>query len=430
MAESPLNGLYPELGRAVTDGDRIVVTSRPFGPAGVSSVELADTCLWVVDHFELDRFVRLEVPAEGADSSPVLHAAFGPEGTLELLDHLDEPPLGKPHSVRVDDYYGRVVHQGAYRFGRLVVLADLAADVANSPLRRLAAAVELDARLPDAPAGELVAPLLPGLLAMVDEVAAEIDLSRLPELDARRDEGPVRAFGRFARRRRHEAPAAAAVAAAIEDDARRRAERPRAAHPPAGGTRIGVPLEWRSTPRVVADALPAPEHVHVHEVRRAEPSLVEVVVNHESDPRWAVLHQRGRSATLALAPLLAEGELDRAELLVPVDLADDDVVVEIVAAGDLAARHRTVADTVRLAIRAGRDAAAAERSSQAQGSQPMPSRLAEAQWVVCHRLWRDAGDEHRGDPSSRQLFSGSFGRRLRGSPLLPDLFDRDDRYTG
>ena len=63
----------------------------------------------------------------------------------------------------------------------------------------------------------------------------------------------------------------------------------------------------------------------------------------------------------------------------------------------------------------------------AAGTRPVPSLVADAHWAICHQLWSEAGDEQRGHPSSRQLFSGSFGRRLRGSPLLPDLFDRDGR---
>ena len=79
-------GIYRSTVGALVDGDRLAVSGRHAGPAGVSGVELPDGSVWEVDHADPSVPVLLEVDAMDASTSPLLVTAFGGDGAMFLAD--------------------------------------------------------------------------------------------------------------------------------------------------------------------------------------------------------------------------------------------------------------------------------------------------------------------------------------------------------
>ena len=121
---------------------------------------------------------------------------------------------------------------------------------------------------------------------------------------------------------------------------------------------------------------------HVEILQRG---LLRVTIARGDRGRWVRVVRRDGLVTLALAPLLTDGLMQSAELVVP-DVTVDGIFVEIVDADEVT-HQLGAADTIRDALRAGRDAARYERlghSAQARG-----------QWHACAALWTAAGDQSR-----------------------------------
>jgi hypothetical protein len=157
-------------------------------------------------------------------------------------------------------------------------------------------------------------------------------------------------------------------------------------------------------------------------VERVEPALVHVEVPRVAGvdgrdptarggaPLWVrVLHRRGM-APLGMAPLGVPTSPARAEVVVPPDVADEDLVVQVVGDDDLAALVDGPLHAVRSAIAAGREAALWSR-----GRRP---RQASRRWRRCAELWIVAGDPRRAELARDLADTG--GRYLHGPRSLVD----------
>src|SRR5689334_12158630 len=130
MAEPPIEGLYRRWTSVAIDGDRLEVLGRTAGPAGASVLELPDGSVWEVDHADPGRLVGLEVDAADAAGTPLLNAAFGGDGAIEVVDQAEPIDRWRPPTDSEPDDTPPVVsrrapgRRSARRLdaGRLVVL--------------------------------------------------------------------------------------------------------------------------------------------------------------------------------------------------------------------------------------------------------------------------------------------------------------------
>lgn len=391
MADVPAGGLYPWSPTAaqVVDG-RLRVGGTRFGPAGVSMVELPDGSSWQVDHVDPGRLVAIEIDLDGDEPPPLLIAAFGPEGATELLESASS--LTDTDGDVADEEPGFVgsgpsggLTGPTTLAGRLVRLADLAADPTITPIAGIAATAEVVRWLDGTPGGDLIAPILPSLLDRADDLAAEVSDASLV-LDAKfaaRVSGAVEALARFDVSPR---PGFEQLLVRLSASPRRsgrgdgRITRRRRAEP---SERAQI-AAMRSDPRT-GDGL------HVEWVTG---SLARVTAAPGGEDRWVrALHVRGL-VLLAQAPLERGSDHDVADLVLPPVLEPDDVHIEVVRQADLHAAAARPIDLIRRAIRIGRMAASDEFGGRT-------SRAA-THWSECAGLWFEVGDEQRAEAARQR----------------------------
>jgi hypothetical protein len=424
VAEAPEGGLYPldvSRVRVERDDDRLEVTGGPFGPAGVSSVDLPDGSTWSVDHLDPARLVALDVESADPAGSPLLVAAFGGDGAMLLVDQagsIDRPEVAE--RPEPEDQWGAARSRSgpfgsrtdAADAGRLVVLGDLGQDTSLDPLVRIIAVVEFVARSPRTRAGDLFEPLLVPMVDLAESLVPAADPTPLAYIDGwgkrlalMGDSFAVR-FGDRApgvvellERRDRDEWFAAGVAPSLMA--------PALMAPASVGE-----LSWD-------DAAPELAAVHLEEVsktliaERIGPSLLVVSTTRSPDERWVRVLRRDSLVLLAQAPLRLDGLLDRAELLIPPDVHEDDIDVQIVDVDQLTNLQRRPADVIRAAVRAGRAAASAERRRDVQ--------LAMQRWAECAELWAEVGDTERADLAADR--TSTAGGRFRREAFLCDDLD-------
>lgn len=428
MAEAPPEGLYPSLQlgadvRATFDDDHLQVRGDPFGPAGISAVELPDGSVWQVDHVDPSRLIAADVESADPAGSPLLLAAFGGDGAMRIVDDAGEAPSPDDPGRGADVAWGRLPpfvggrapDDAAVEAGRLVSLADVAGDTALAPLARIVATLEVALRAERAPAGDLLEPLVPEMLRRAERLAAEVDEADLPSLRPKRDVDLLSAFERV--------PFVGGRSGVALDDLEHLASRIRrlAREPRTWGHRAdddrGVAAEMAAAAATdffeIAELESVPESYGALEVRRVTPSLLEVETTRSSDERWVRVLRRDGLVLLAQVPLQRDELRDRAQVLVPPDTLDDELDVRIVDAEDLATLASRATDAIREAIRTGRWAASAERAGSVT--------VARERWRVCARRWQGLGDEARFF-AARERATGAGGR-FRGEPLMVDRLD-------
>lgn len=413
MADAPRHGLYEPFVDAEIDDDRLEVLGDQFGPAGVAAVELTDGSIWQVDHLDPGRLVGLDVDATDPASSPLLLAAFGGDGAMRIADQarqsnqLDDAAFQRREHRNISSPR-RLAEPAANAAGRLVLLADLAQDPSLDPLARILAVVELATNTRRTPGGDLFEPLLPALVDLAEELAAEADPDELALVDRRgKRRGKLLSLmiHEFADRFADRAPEV------VELLTRWRNARFVSNFAPSDDM---MPADHRTGSRVHALAVPAPppEPEGFLGTERVTPSLLEVTATRSDGDRWVRVLRRDGLVLLAQAPLQRNGLMDRAELLIPPDTLDHEIDVQIVDTDQLANLHRRPAEVIRDAVRAGRAAASAERRGDVG--------LAMQRWNKCADLWAESGDVDRYQLAARRATSA--GGRFRGeSPLVDDL---------
>lgn len=390
--------LYPERGLVLFDAEGFRVLGPPAGPAGASTVELPDGSTWQVDHVDPSSFVQLEVDVLDPASSALLTGAFGGDGALFMVEravHMDEmDPLlvesSRPEAARVPPRVHPLRQSTAGDAGRTVLLVDLASDRRIHPLARIAAYLEGANELALRGAPPILEPLGPSLLEGAVGLAAQFDDEEFELLD---DETAMtlgdlcstaqkihvrpdvirpgldgllqRVLGLTARRRTH------GVAAALIAEDR---------------------AEWEPEEELLSAAPPPISALRLPEARelvaeRVGDSLFEVTVTRSEDHRWARVLHRESLVLLGQAPLRRRGLVDFAEVVVPADLADEDLDVQVLESGELSRLVDRPLDAIRAAISAGRKAARAGRLGD--------TGVARVRWERCALLWEDAGDRDR-----------------------------------
>lgn len=422
MDDQLVSMLYPVLGTSIIEGDRLRVLGAVAGPAGSSAMDLPGGGIWEVDHLDPSIPVRFEVDLRGADRSPLLIAAFGGDGALYLADqavgdrmmepsdagHMDPIP---PRPDR-EDY---AVRSGNRRpddpdlmTGRVVVLSDMASDPDSPPLVRIAAMAELSLKAYGASGGELLLAVLPIIrntaAAMASEVGDE-DLSTLGPGLSSRLASALRRFGaaggsvgspllglaeRIRDRARSRTGSFAVVSRTGTDDdlggtvvltlgdvmARRHHDDDgRADEGRVGDARTGHRVGNEDTTR---------EYLAMH---RPRPGVLRVTVARSEHPRWVrVTHDDG-SLPLAQAPLRPSDLVEVAELLVPPEVVDEDLRVEVLDPGHPDPSEIRPTRLIRRAVDLGRDAARITRVHGTVAAAPT--------WSACADAWHSVGDLQR-----------------------------------
>ena len=159
----------------------------------MSAVELDDGSVWEVDHADPAIPVSFEVDSQDPAGSALLVAAFGGDGALFLRDRAaevardlengDEVGLLRPEPWNFTPRGGSGPNVARLQAGQLVVLTDLGADRQTHPLARVAATVELVNDSGRAVGGDLLRPLLPGVLDRAEQLTDDVDDDELALLD-------------------------------------------------------------------------------------------------------------------------------------------------------------------------------------------------------------------------------------------------------
>lgn len=424
MAEVPLDGLYgpPDsvsIGVSVDDG-HFEVVGVAFGPAGVSSLQLPDG-VWTVDHADPGQLVRLDIESDDPASTPLLLVAFGGDGALRVVDDpgFERGPDEPPPDTTMLWSAPRGGGPDAVQAGRLVVLADLAADPLLDPMARVVAAVELAASFERAPGGELFVPLLPDLLAEANRLASDVEDPELPDLDRKnafRLLSPIEQAVRIA----HDLGVPSNDLRRLGDrlqhaSVRRPASRERFADADlmamSDALHFEVAEDAYRDGAIEREVAPAPEDFM--DVRRVSPSELHVTAARSDDERWVRVLRRDGLVLLALAPLHSDGLMETAEVLLPPDTLDDEIDVQVVHADELEATADAPAELLRDAVRAGRAAVSSERLGS--------WRRAQERWSESADLWERLGDRRRAELARFRSPSGA--NRFGPVRLLADELD-------
>ncbi|MEI2640228.1 MAG: hypothetical protein V9F03_14730 [Microthrixaceae bacterium] len=97
------------------------------------------------------------------------------------------------------------------------------------------------------------------------------------------------------------------------------------------------------------------------EIHRPNPSLLRVRVARGADDRWVRVRNVKGLVTLALAPLRRQDLVELAELVIPPDIEDEDLQVEVVDVDDVGGSDGGPIQMIQSAITAGREAARTTR---------------------------------------------------------------------
>ena len=431
MAEPTPFGMYdPTTVRGLhhdVDGGVLEVHGVAFGPAGASSIELPTGEVWTVDHADPDRLVGLEIDTDGADLDSLMLAAFGGDGALEVLDRAGAHDDVVVEPAPLEDPWSRRRRSGpaptsAARFGRLVVLSDLASHPTLDPVARLVALAQLAEAAPHAEGAEVLERVVEELLHSIDELVAAGDptVARTwrPKLAPRVAEALGDLSRHAARTDRLQRLQRELLRWADGADGR---WAPRQHRPGHWEREYGVAApaddEWFAAAPMVSDVASMPR------ARRAGPVLqrtgelvVEVRVPRDDETdRWVRLLRPDGFVPLAQAPLVRDQLSDMAELVVGPEVSIDELEVQVLDGQELVDATVDPLRVIREAVRAGRAAASAERA------QDLPE--AELRWMDCADAWAAAGDDTRARLAAMRA-SPSYVRRSPGTtPLLVDELD-------
>ena len=419
------------------------------GPAGTSAVEFPDGTVWEVDHARPAQLVQIsgvDLPLSG---SPLVTEVLGADRVHEF-DQRPKPTDGKamiiPRAEQNPEPYvsaprtslqRQSTRSAAASTGRRIVAADLCGNEQLPAIVRIASGVEFVISVSTDGRFELLSPIIESLgssLADLADTVADDDLAEfvaadrvlVDELDAylgRVTAGrSIRRLGTLigaslVRLRRRLAnlsgefdDATAVRFASLQAPPMLRSSTRLSAEFPADG--VMYDMAAADFDADVVERPLGPEDFLEAEIER--PGLLAVRVARGDSDRWVRVMRREGLTTIALAPLVRDGLLDRAELAVPPDVIPDDLVVRIQSAKE-ACGALAGADAIRAALAAGRDATHQERLGNWAAARD--------RWLDCAGLWRACGDEHRSG-IARSYADEAARHGARPSRALPPLADR------
>lgn len=410
--------IYRQPGLVVTDGDRVLVLGPPAGPAGSSIVELPDGSSWQVDHVDPTVPVQLDADATDPARSPLLVTAFGGDEALFLVD--DAIPLAAD-GTDSDFLEGRRPARGRYvtptrRFrnvqareaGERVLLGDMASDRRLHPLARVAASLEFILPVNSSVARPVLDPLVPAMLESADALGREVDDEDLTMLEGTVLDG-LDSLCRRAQKTTRQVPP-------LLRDLTDRIDRIAAQSADLLVSALRMPMD-----RVEADladeellfaapppaTAPPPRRPDRPVLSRIGDALVNVTVARSDTERWArVLHRNGM-VLLGEVPLRRDGLVDVAEVVVPADVLDEDLEVQVSDLDDLRVLVGRPVEAIRAAVTAGREAARSDRLGDIS--------VARSRWQRCAELWDRAGDPQRSEQAYDLSADPGIGRGPRAS---------------
>ena len=393
---------------------------EPFGPAGVSSVELPDGTMWQVDHADLSRLVLLVVDGD-LELSRLARDLLGAERFDLACAELDAQRAAKAPGKRLKaivretgDGWAMSAPRGsqpglAIDIGSALLAADLSSDHSNTPLVRLAAGLEFLAKVRDGQLREVLGPVAGGVVRSVGELARGLDpddITSLPgnalkslhrleslvlwaanefpelELPLRRVDDLLRSGRRSSTRRELQGDRAAALYRLSSSRSAAEADM----------------VEWTSADAMSGTAVPPAEpEPDYFDVRMPEAGRVVVTTGRQHQDMWISVKRLAGLVPLALVPLLPKELTLEAVAVVPPELALDELAVTPVAPDELVGPERPF-ELVRAAVESGRAAARYERLVKMDAA-------AEA-WIECARLWAAAGDHGRAELAQERVGYG------------------------
>ncbi|MCD9624206.1 hypothetical protein [Rhabdothermincola salaria] len=412
--------------RTDLDGTLLVI-GHAWGPAGYAEIELAPSVFVAVDTAESNQLssIRVEPAADRDRAGEVLDALVGAERS-ELLLRFAELPEGRTRrlmpqrSTDTDDWdsarrrderseprfasrlpgndageaFGRVVSVGA-----LAETADeaLAGAIAFVEFGELAGetAVRQDLPVLDAVAERALVHGARGL----DDLAADLGELALVDADvADRLRALVMVAQKTASRDVRAALRRVENVLRAEDDRRRSDAQLSAAA--AAAQAVSEPAEIQALVEPSRRVEPRSPGWHLE----LDDGLLTVRAPEQELGTWLRVLRAENLAPLAVVPLLAEADHDRAEALVPAELELADLVVETTRYPRVVAPGGGV-EAVSQAITVGRDACEAERFGRHE--------QARDRWWRCAELWQALGDTTRAAVARR--YADEIDRRVAGA---------------
>lgn len=430
--------VYTEPLEARSQDGESQLRGRPFGPAGVSAVELPDGTLWEVDHADPSRLVLVALDGD-LDRSVLLRDLLGPERFDLACAQLDAQRAAKAAGsrlradVRSADGAEHVSgprnrwHGAAHAVGSAILAADLAADDSQLPLVRLAAGLEFLSMVGGGQLEQLFGPLAEQVAEGLVEPARDLDAEGLELLEPQAEKSLHRleSLVRQAARQYPELELPLREVLELLRSSRRRRNQPQ-----EFGTHLMVNRALRaidSSPFDAPDGSWAPAAFESHgspvrpedflDVSMGGPGHVVVRTARHHRGKWVRVLRVAGLVPLALVPLQPEGMVLEALAVVPPDLDLDDLVVQLLLPDELVGPERPM-DLVRGAVEAGRAAARYWRLEK--------YREASSAWWECGRLWREAGDGRRADEArERAADVPNWNRTPPQRPLLADELGPD-----
>ncbi|CAB4978214.1 unannotated protein [freshwater metagenome] len=428
------NSVYPQPLSLHAEADSpIAFLGTLSGPAGSSLIEYPDGTILEVDHLQPAQLVQLSLTGSIAGSELLLHL-IGEQRVAEAIDWIE---LGSqaPKMLSADDYfyesppddqalYGQSADyfaafgsagsiqrgsgsrkgstsRAAAEIGNLVRTADFLGDTRLEPLERLLAGAEFLVQLDTRSSVQMFRPFQTQVVSAMADLAPQVSREELTELSEGPDQLLQSAIGNLLSvsnqfpelkfplepllreledLQRFEAPAAVEfmnglVSANDYEDDDQAAAPLRSVRP--------EPALMRHE-RTVAIPPQVPEDYR--KVEQLPSGLFRLSVSSAFSGQWVRALRKEGFLLLASAPLLPNGLLLSADLLIPPDLDEESIEFEVVEKSVLTGQPRQL-DLIREAITAGRNATSAARLGNA-GS-------AAEHWEECGDLWEKAGDSRR-----------------------------------
>ena len=428
------NSVYPQrLSLHAEEDSPIAFMGTLSGPAGSSLIEYPDGTILEVDHLQPAQLVQISLTGSIAGSELLLHL-IGEQRMAEAIDWIE---LGSqaPKMLSADEFfyetppddqdlYGQKAEyarafgsagsiqrgsgsrkgstsRAAAEVGNLVRTADFLGDTRLEPLERLLAGAEFLVQLDTRTSVQIFRPFQTQVVSAIADLAPQVSREELTELSEGPDQILQSAIGNLLSVSNHFPELKFTLDPLLRElEDLQRFERPAANEFMDGLAyeadyedydEAAAPLRSvRPEPALMRHertvAIPPQVPEDYRKVEQLPSGLFRVSVSSAHSGQWVRALRKEGFLLLASAPLLPNGLLLSADLLIPPDLHENSLIFEVVKKSVLTGQPRQL-DLIREAITAGRNATSAARLGNA-GS-------AAEHWEECGDLWEKAGDSRR-----------------------------------
>ena len=428
------NSVYPQRLSLHAEGDSpIAFMGTLSGPAGSSLIEYPDGTILEVDHLQPAQLVQISLTGSIEGSELLLHL-IGEQRMAEAIDWIE---LGSqaPKMLSADEFfyetppddqdlYGQKAEyarafgsagsiqrgsgsrkgstsRAAAEVGNLVRTADFLGDTRLEPLERLLAGAEFLVQLDTRSSVQIFRPFQTEVVSAIADVAPQVSLKELTELSEGPDQLLQSAIGNLLSVSNHFPELKFPLEPLLRELEDLQRFEPRAAVDFMDGLAYEADYEdYDDAAAPLRSVRPEPALMRHEKVVKIPPQVPEeyrkveqlpsglfrVSVSSVFSGQWVRALRKEGFLLLASAPLLPNGLLLSADLLIPPDLDEKSIEFEVVEKSVLTGQPRQL-DLIREAITAGRNATSAARLGNA-GS-------AAEHWEECGDLWEKAGDSRR-----------------------------------